>query len=185
MKRSIFLIVASGFAWIASCSDGNVVEEHHRAVMEGYEKLPAANSLKEHFAAWSFITHFNIPTRGKADDEKKWNTISYVNGRYELNFVQQIQLDASRKRIGKPLDAGRLLIKEIKEVHGEPYTPGTRYGGLQIWVEGKELQKLVDSGWDFAAIGITLKKEPVKNIDRLRLYHNRIHPLQVQEQELR
>ncbi|HUF60615.1 MAG TPA: hypothetical protein VMN36_00945 [Verrucomicrobiales bacterium] len=188
MRKSVLFMIASGFVGmmvLCSCSVGKVIEVHHKAVTEGYHKLPTAKSLNEKFPAWSFITHFNIPTRGKQDDEKTWNTLTYAYGRYELHFVQQVQLDRSGVKIAKSLDEGRLLIKEIKTVHGDRSAPGTRYDDLQVWVEGEKLKKLVDSGWDFSVIGLALNKKPIENVDWLRLYNNRTHPLQARTEELR
>ena len=104
MRSTLQLIIATASIWIASCSGGNVIEVHHKAVTEGYHELPIAKPLNARFPAWSFITHFNIPTRGKKKDEKTWNTLTYAYGRYELHFVQEVQLDRSGMKIAKPLD---------------------------------------------------------------------------------
>lgn len=170
---------------LASCSQADVRQKHHEAVLDGYKKLPIADSLRKKFGAWSFITHWNMPSDhnyGFKKNEKKWQTLTYIYGRYELIYVQNVILENDGGLISKSIGKPRLLVHEIGKIYeDEVGSRHTRKTDFQITIEGKMLEKLFKSNWDFDSIGVELNKaKPLENIRWKYNYWNRIYPLQIQ-----
>ena len=167
---------------LASCSQADVSQKHHEAVLDGYKKLPIAESLEKKFGAWSFITHWNIPSDpkyGLQKNEKEWQALTFIHGRYEVTYVQRVILEKNGGLVSKTLGEPKLLVAEISNIFGDPDAPSGRFSDFQITIEGDKLEKLVKSNWDFDSIGVDLNKtKPLKNIEWKYNYWNRIYPLQ-------
>lgn len=163
---------------LVSCSSGDIEQIHHDAVMDGYNKLPVAKSLHGCFGGWSFITHYNLPTRGYKDNEKEWHTKVYVNDRYEVNYLQDVIIDKKTMRVIGPKGGGKLYIKEIDRVYMEDGSLGMKAGAFQKVVEGEDLDKLFKAGWDFSSIGFNLKTNPIENIQLWKDYWKQLYPKQ-------
>lgn len=156
----------------------NVNKAVNVAVISGYEKLPIAASLRDKFGAVSCITHFNLPTRGYTNDEKDWHTVTVINGRYGVNYVQKITLNFLKTKVIQAEGDGNLYIDEIKKVFLQDGSIVTRNGGFQKVITGEELKKLLESNWDFSVLGYELNKEPVENIEWKIKYLNDMYPMQ-------
>ena len=169
---------------MSGCLELDVATRHHHAVANGYKKVPIAESMRKTFGAWSYITHWNIPNDPKygfEKFEKKWGTQAYLYGRYDLGLVQPVILSKNGGEVVRTKGSAKLSIFEISRIYGDPVAPSTDYSDFQPIVEGKDLERLVESGWDFSAIGLELKKEqPHDEIGWLYNYWNRIYPLQPQ-----
>ncbi len=172
-KLSCLLLVL-----LVSCSPGDIEQIHHDAVVDGYNQLPIAKSLQDRFGGWSFITHFNMPTRGYKDNEKEWHTKVYINARYEVNYVEDVIIDKKTMKVLKPKGGGKLYIKEIERVYIEDGSLGMRCSDFQKVVEGEDLEKLIKAGWDFRSIGFDLKTNPVENIQLWKDYWKQLYPKQ-------
>ena len=153
---------------IASCSLADVEQAHHKAVVNGYKKLPIAESLKKKFGGWSFITHWNIrndPKYGRPKNERKWHTNSFIYGRYELAYVQNVFLTKNGGQVTSLSGGGKIYLKELIAVYGNKSAPTQDLGSFQHVIEGEDIVKLAASDWDFSVLGFQLKKQrPLKNI---------------------
>ena len=167
---------------IASCSLADVEQAHHKAVVNGYKKLPIAESLKMKFAGWSFITHWNIrndPKYGRPKNERGWQTKSIIYGRYSLFFVQNVILIKNGGQVSSLSEGGKIYLLEMIAVYGDKTAPTQDYGSFQHVIEGEDIKKLAASDWDFSVLGFQLKKqEPLENVEWVHASGNRMHPLQ-------
>jgi len=175
VRRLIAILLC---ALLTSCSSGDIEQIHHDAVVDGYNQLPIAKSLHDRFGGWSFIVHFNLPTRGYKDNEKEWHTKVYINDRYEVNYLQDVTIDKKTMRVTGPNGGGKLYIKEIDRVYMEDGSLGMKAGAFQKVIEGENLDKLFKAGWDFSSIGFNLKTNPVENIQLWKDYWKRLYPKQ-------
>jgi len=171
---------------LSSCSL-DVEKDHHEAVVHGYKKLPIAESLEKKFGAWSFITHWNIkndPKYGFKKNEKKWQSLTYIYGRYKVLYAQPVILEKNGGKVKETARPPKLYLSELSRIYGDPDAPSGRYSDFQQVIEGERLKKLIASNWDFKSIGIDLKKDsPLDNIEWEYNYWNRIYPLQKQAYE--
>ena len=165
---------------IASCSLADVEQAHHKAVVNGYKKLPIAESLKNKFGGWSFITHWNIkndPKYGRPKNERKWHTNSFIYGRYSLSYVQNVFLTKNGGQVTSLSEGGKIYLLEMIAI--DKSSRATDFGSFQHVIEGEDIKKLVASDWDFSVLGFQLKKQkPLKNIEWKYAYWSRIYPLQ-------
>ena len=130
MKDKVKNIFLFSFIFLSACSL-NVTSAHNKAVNSGYEKLPMAKSLRDKFWAVSFITHFNMPTRDYKFNEKKWNTVTFIYGRYEVQYVQKVKLGLLDRKVIDSIGDEILYINEIKKIFLQDGSTVTRFGGLQ------------------------------------------------------
>lgn len=166
---------------LISCSRKNAKISHHDAVMDGYNKLPIAESINRNFGAWSFITHWNIANgsdHGMKENEKDWQTIAYVYGRYELIYEQRVTLTENGGIISSINHDPKIYLKEYSRIYGDSVAPGNDFSDFQILIEIDDINTLIKSNWNFDSIGVKLKKEPLKNIEWIYSYWNRIMPTQ-------
>jgi len=146
--------------------------------MDGYNKLPIAKSLHGRFGGWSFITHFNLPTRGLRDNEKEWHTKVFINESYELDYLQHVIIDKQTMRVVAAAGSGKLQIAEINRVFLDNGSPAMDYTSFQKAIQGEDLEKLFKANWDFSSIGFNLKTNPVENIQLWKDYWKRLYPKQ-------
>lgn len=163
---------------LVSCSSGNIEQIHHDAVADGYNQLPIAKSLHDRFGGWSFITHFNLPTRGYQDNEKEWQTQVFINDRYDVGYVQDVIIDKKTMKVTGPKGGGKLYIKEIERVYMEDGSLGMKAGAFQKVIEGEDLERLFKANWDFSSVGFSLNTTPVENIQLWKDYWKQLYPKQ-------
>lgn len=179
MKKYYFIIAAIFFS---SCFQIGGQQRHYMAILDGYGKLPAARSLQQKFGGWSFIVHWNFPNDpkyGLQKHEKKWQTVTFLHGRYKATYVERVLLEKNGGLIRESLGGAELYLVEISNIFGDPKAPSGRCSDFQITIKGEQLAELVKSNWDFDSVGIHLKKtSPLENISWQYDYWNRIHPLQ-------
>ena len=177
--RALFIL----FSVLSSaCSADAVHERHNEAVRDGYDVMPIAKSLVERFGGWSFITHWNIrndPQYGLRPNEKQWQTLFYAYGRYEVQFVQLVQLNNNGGRVIGPVGEAEIVIKEISRIFEYESSRATDFTRFQHRLNGEEVSRVFEANWDFSVVGIDLIKDmPVENIEWKYDYWNRIYPLQ-------
>ena len=116
--------------------------------------------MYDKYGGWSFIVHWNIPNDPKYKvnkNEKEWQTLTYIDDRYEIIFSQDVLLQKNGGLVIKPIRKPLLLVREIRRIYGDPYASSMDFTDFQITIEGEKLDKLVKSNWDFSVIGINLK----------------------------
>ena len=116
---------------------------------------------------------------GRPKNEREWHTESFIYGRYELAYVQNVFLTKNGGQVTSLSEGGKIYLTELIAVYGNKSAPTQDYGSFQHVIEGEDIVKLAASDWDFSVLGFELKKQkPLKNIEWVYAYWNRIYPLQ-------
>lgn len=117
----------------------------------GIQKLEPSRLLNAHYGEVdNFIVHFGF---GKQPLE--WQTVAFIEGRFELTFVQPVIVDY-RKRIVTPAGEPKFYLhaaRTIRLVEGGR-TETTYDGKLQREFGQAEWDKFVASGFDLTSLGI-------------------------------
>ncbi|MFM8975862.1 MAG: hypothetical protein ACKOFN_09220, partial [Vulcanococcus sp.] len=129
--------------------------------------LEASRQMNAHYAEMdNFIVHFGF---GKQPLE--WQTVAFVDGRFELTYVQPVMVDYSKRIVTSAGDPKFYLhaAESVRMLDGE--RAETSYDGkLQREFGKAEWDKFVASGFDLTSLGI-----PKAEIHPIPLWKEHVH----------
>lgn len=160
---------------LTSCSNEDITITHHKAVLDAYPKLPIAKKLHEKFGGWSFIVEFSFSSE---KGYREWQTVVFLNNRYEVNYVQRVVFDEKSRRVIKIDGYGKLRIIETTRVFKSAGQIATDYNGLEETIDGERLNKLFDTDFNWDLIGIKLNHKGVENMELVKKYWSDLYPMQ-------
>ncbi|BCX47551.1 hypothetical protein HAHE_14590 [Haloferula helveola] len=141
---------------LASCRPGASMGDYIKIHKDGIAKLAPAGQIHTQYAQ---VDHF-IVSFGSSRQPLEWQTVAFIEGRFELTFVQPVKVDYAAGTVTPDGDPEFYL-------HAAESTDGrsTRYEGrLQREFGQAEWNAFVASGFDLGTLGIPASEvHPVKN----------------------
>lgn len=126
-------------------------------------RIPVARQMEETFGeADHFITHYG--SRG----EMTWNTLCFVNDRYELQMTVKVTVNYRNQtvtQVGEP----KLYMNYIVKT-GD--SGATRYGGSERYTL-EQWNQVYAAGGDFGAIGVELETTPAPGVQHYIDFYRR------------
>ena len=154
MKRFIsFLLITASL--LGSCSRSWTWADYIAIHKDGIQKLAASRQMNAHYGEVdNFIVHF-----GSEKQPLEWQTVAFIDGRFELTFVQPVTIDYSKKTL-TPTGTPEFHLWAVEHVKVGPGTPDE--GGWAGYYDTKlertfgmtEWAKFVSSGFDLTSLGI-------------------------------
>jgi hypothetical protein len=141
------LLVSCGRSW--SWSDYMAIHK------DGMRKLEPSRQMNAHYGEVdNFIVEFGTGTQ-----PLQWQTVAFIDGRFELTFVQPVTVNYSKRTVtaaGAP-EFHLCAVKHVIAGSGTPDEGG--WGGdfdtkLEKTFFMKDWSKFVDSGFDLTSLGI-------------------------------
>jgi hypothetical protein len=149
---------------VVGCSQsGNDLDSYKQTVRSARAALPEAREIESVFPVTTHsITHYGLTD----SPTTVWNTNAYFGERYWLGMRTDVRVDYDAHTV-TPVGASRFYLIEIATVEKSPdgrvgttmNTAAQREFALADW------RKLLASGGDLSAIGVTVNKAPVEGWD--------------------
>jgi len=131
---------------------------------DGMQQLQASRQMNAHYEEVdNFIVHF-----GSGRQPLEWQTVAFVEGRFDLTYVQPVTVDYSKWTVTPAGDPKFYLhgAQSIRMPAGETwYDPK-----LQRVFGKKEWDKFVASGFDLTSLDI-----PTDEIHPIPLWNEHVH----------
>jgi hypothetical protein len=144
MKRVIALLLAP--VLLASCGRSWSWADYMAIHKDGLGKLEAPQQMNARYREVdNFIVHF-----GSRKQPLEWQTVAFIDGRFDLTAVIPIEVDYSKRtvtQVGKP----KFYLVAAKEVQGMQTTFDEK---LDRKFGEAEWDKFVRSGFDLTTLGI-------------------------------
>ena len=150
IKRNLSVLVGSAFVFV-SCSRSWTWADYAAIHKDGTQKLPACRQMNTNYAEVdNFIVHF-----GSGKQPLEWHTVAYIEGRFELTYVQPVTVDYAKQTVtaaGNPrfylhaAETIRMLDAERAQV--------TYDSKLQREFGKAEWDEFAASGFDLTTLGI-------------------------------
>ncbi|HWC60352.1 MAG TPA: hypothetical protein VHC44_11720 [Verrucomicrobiae bacterium] len=155
------LLISCGHPW--SWADYMAVHKN------GIQKLEPSRQINTHYGEVdNFITDF-----GFGPQPLRWQTVAYIDGRFELAFVEPVMVDYSKKTV-TPAGIPEFHLVAINHIIKGPGTPeeggwGCDYDEkLQRTFGMPKWTNFVNSGFDLTNLGIP--KEEIHSIPYWKEY---------------
>ena len=166
MNRYLALLPVTALL-LASCGRSWTWADYMAIHKDGMQKLEASRQMNTHYGEVdNFIVHF-----GSGTQPLEWQTVAFVDGRFELTYVQPVTVDYSKRTVRTAGDPKFYLsaVESIRMLDGE--MAETRYDGKLQREFGKvEWDKFVESGFDLTSLGI-----PKAEIHPVPLWKEAVH----------
>jgi hypothetical protein len=122
------------------------VEDYIATCRDGLVKLKPADQLEHRYAEVDhFITHFGF---GKQPLE--WQTVAFIEGRFELTVVIPIRVDYTKRTVTQT-EKPKFYLVAAKEIRGSATTLDDK---LDRKFGEAEWERFVHSGFDLGSLGI-------------------------------
>lgn len=140
---------------VVSCGRSWTWADYMAIHKDGMQKLEASRQMNAHYGEVdNFIVHF-----GSGKQPLEWQTVTFVDGRFELAYVQPVTVDYSKRTV-TPAGEPKFYLhaaQSVRMLDGD--RAETSYDGkLQREFGAAEWDNLVASGYDLTSLGI-LKSE--------------------------
>src|SRR5260221_7766848 len=115
-KFAILLFIAP--ALLVSCGRLCSWSDYMEIHKDGMQKLEPSRQMNAHYTEVdNFIVEFGTGTQ-----PLEWQTVAFIDGRFELTFVQPVTVDYSKRTV-TPAGIPRFYLWAVKDVIKGPGTP--------------------------------------------------------------
>jgi hypothetical protein len=141
---------------------GNQMPTYKRTVLSGLDVLPWPRQMESLFGEGDhFIVHF-----GFAEGPRQWQTEIFFGGRYVLTMAVDVEVDYRNAKVVKAVGKPQFKLAEVRHLDWRPGAPPGATFSNEWTLDEAQWNSLVKANGDWAAVQITLKKQPVRSFDK-------------------
>jgi hypothetical protein len=142
------------------CARANpTLADYKETIGDGVKKIGFASELKRLFPD-AKLTH-SIVHYGFAPGPRKWQSMAYFGGRYELGIEVMVEINYKTNEIVRTIGPATFYLVEVSKVSKNSNgSVGARFGAQTKFGE-EEWKKVIDAKGDFAAIHFSINPAPL------------------------